>query len=108
ADAVDAEPSRALVPAAWLTDPEIRRSMGANEWRGETYVEREAFEDLVDALAARDILAAAEEDGAANDDDTDGDGDARAAARVMAAEEMKARVASAGWRVGPSSAEPEP
>ena len=85
----------ALVPAAWLSEAEVRKSLGVTQWQSKTYVERDAFESFVDALAARDILDAAESDAG------------RAAERLMTAEETKARVAAAGWCVGPSGPEEE-
>ncbi|MDQ3449065.1 MAG: hypothetical protein M3432_07800, partial [Chloroflexota bacterium] len=79
----------AFPPAEWLADDEVRLALGANEWQAETYVDRDAFEGFVDVLSVRDAV-----DGVEGDED-------RAADRLGAAEELKARVAAAGWRIGP-------
>ena len=79
----------ALPPAEWLVDDEVRLALGANEWQAETYVDRDAFEGFVDALSVRDAVDAVEGD------------EVRAADRLGAAEELKARVAAGGWRIGP-------
>jgi len=83
-------PWSAAIPAKWLSDPSIRSYLGINQWQDETYVERDAFESFVDTLAVRDVLDATDVE------------EGRAAQGLVTAQELKARVAAAGWRVSPS------
>ncbi len=86
----DRAPLAVPIPAGWLSDPSVRSYLGINQWQAETYVERDAFESFVDALAVRDVLDAMDAD------------EGSAAEGLVAARELKARVAAAGWRVSPS------
>ncbi|MBA2275236.1 MAG: alpha-amylase, partial [Chloroflexi bacterium] len=79
------------LPASWLSESEVRESLGISQWQGETYVERDAFGMFVEAVVARDALDAA--DGA---DAVEG----LEAELRKAADKLKARVEAAGWRVG--------
>jgi glycosidase len=45
---------RASVPASWFDDPNVQAATGWNQHERAEYVNREAYTELVDALAARD------------------------------------------------------
>jgi hypothetical protein len=70
------------LPYAWFEQPALRAASGWNEWQGETYIAQEAWDELVDALAARDELL---EMPAAGD----------------AAASLRRRAAKAGYRLTP-------
>jgi hypothetical protein len=40
----------------WLDDPAVRAAAGWNEWQGRRYIAREAWDELIDVVAARDTL----------------------------------------------------
>jgi hypothetical protein len=83
--AADAEADpRQGAPAAWFERPEVRAATGWNEWAGETFVDRDAFEELVGGLAAREVV--------------DGSWDAFALSEALIE-----RVAAAGYRVAAPS-----
>jgi hypothetical protein len=73
------------LPWHWLEDAAIRAAAGWNEWDGTVYVNREAWDELVDSIAGRDALL-----------DADGVLDAAA--------ELKRRAAAAGYAVHAASA----
>jgi hypothetical protein len=56
ADAADAIGPDGL-QAAFVDHPAVRAAVGFNSWEGQDYVDRDAFEELVRALAARDLLS---------------------------------------------------
>jgi hypothetical protein len=60
----------------------VRDAAGWNRWQEATYLSREAWAELVDALAARDALLGFEDSGAA-------------------AIELKRRAAASGYRLDP-------
>jgi hypothetical protein len=45
------------LPAAVLAAEPVRVAAGWNRWQGQAYVDRDAFAELVTALAARDLVA---------------------------------------------------
>jgi len=74
-----AVPSNEL-PTSWFEATAVRTAAGWNRWQDETYLSREAWTELVEALAARDGVLGIE--GAA-----------------AAANELKRRAAAAGYRL---------
>jgi hypothetical protein len=68
------------LPGDWFESAAVRLATGWNEWQGGTYLRQEAWDEFVDALAARDDVVA-------------GTG-ASAAAR-----ELKRRAAATGYRI---------
>ena len=81
------------VLARWLEDPGVRAATGWNEWQGHRYIRREAWDELLDTVVARDRLLA---DGA--------DEVIRASAR-----RLEGRMAAAGYEVpaAPEESAPE-
>jgi glycosidase len=63
--ALEAAVARPGLPMAWFDEPAVRAATGWNEWQGATYLSQEAWSELLDALAARDALPDAGDDGAA-------------------------------------------
>jgi len=45
------------LPRTWFESAAVRSATGWNEWQGETYLAQEAWDEFVDALAERDMLA---------------------------------------------------
>jgi hypothetical protein len=76
------------LPAAWFTSAAVRTASGWNEWQGAAFVRREPWDELVDAVAARDGIL--------------GHPDATAAAI-----ELKRRAAAMSYRVGDGMAASE-
>jgi hypothetical protein len=68
------------LPTAWFELPAVRAATGWNEWEGATYISAEAWDQLVDALAEREMLL-----------DLDGASDHAA--------ELRRRAAEAGYRL---------
>ncbi len=77
------------LPGAWFASPAVRLASGWNEWQGATYLRQEAWDELIDALAARDLLL-----------DLDG--------AEVAATELKRRAAAAGYRLDGEGREADP
>jgi hypothetical protein len=69
------------LPGAWFGSPAVRSATGWNEWQGGIYLRQEAWDEFVDALAARDGVVAA-------------------AGADAAARELKRRAAAAAYRIG--------
>jgi hypothetical protein len=69
------------LPLEWLVHETVRAATGWNEWQAEAWLSREAWDELVDALAERDVLLAVE------------------GAREAAAE-LRHRAAALGYRAG--------
>ncbi len=91
ADAADAIGEDGL-QASFVAHPAVRDAVGWNAWQGQEYVDRDAFEELARALAARDLLAGRR-------------------GTYAAAERVSAGVASVGFRVASGrarAAAPEP
>ncbi len=70
------------LPLGWFASPAIRAAAGWNEWKGETYLSAEAWDELIDAVAERELLL---ELPSARD----------------AAAELRRRAADAGYRLSP-------
>ncbi len=45
------------LPLAWFESAAVRVATGWNEWQGKTFLAQEAWDEFVDALAERDLLA---------------------------------------------------
>ena len=54
--ALAAADSSAGLPASWFTSAAVRAASGWNGWQGATYIGQESWDELIDALAARDAL----------------------------------------------------
>jgi hypothetical protein len=48
--------------AAWLEDVGVRAASGWNEWQGRRYIRREAWDQLIETVVARDRLVAGASD----------------------------------------------
>lgn len=79
-DLVEAADQEGL-PQAWFTSEAVRAAAGWNEWEGAVYLAQEAWDELVDAVAERDMLLGLPS--AAN-----------------AAAELRRRAAMAGYQLG--------
>ncbi|MEX1334448.1 MAG: alpha-amylase, partial [Candidatus Limnocylindrales bacterium] len=44
------------LPQAWFDIPAVRAATGWNEWKGQTFISAEAWDEFVDALAEREML----------------------------------------------------
>ena len=76
-----------VVPSSWFHRQAVRDATGWNEWRGDTFVVAEAWQEWLDGLAARDAA--------------EGDEGAPAAAAALSAD-----LAAAGFRLGPPPIDP--
>jgi hypothetical protein len=76
------------LPAAWFDSTAVRMATGWNEWQGVMYVAQEPWDELVDAIAARDGLLGSPE------------------APALAVE-LKRRAALAGYRLGEGVPRPD-
>jgi hypothetical protein len=45
------------LPESWFESMAVRSAVGAHEWEGADYIVQERWEELLDALAARDVVA---------------------------------------------------
>jgi glycosidase len=87
----DAAASEGL-PLDWFDEAAVRAASGWNEWQGRRYIRREAWSELLEALAFRDALAAT--------DVVTGEGIARATRETAeAAAQLRARALAAGFRL---------
>jgi hypothetical protein len=76
------------LPAAWFSSAAVRAASGWNEWQGAAFVGREPWDELVDAVAARDAIL-------------------REPDATAAAIELKRRAAAMSYRVDDGVAAPE-
>ncbi|MBA2570755.1 MAG: hypothetical protein H0V04_06200 [Chloroflexi bacterium] len=77
-------------PDAPFASSDVRAATGWHPWEDAAYVQREAFEDFVDALIARDVTLAAAR----------GEGPEALGVLMEVLEGWREAVGSAGWRVG--------
>jgi hypothetical protein len=68
------------LPGVWFEYGAVRAASGWNEWEGDTYIAQEAWDELVDALAARDAMLDLPD-------------------AVEAAAELRRRAAASGYRL---------
>jgi hypothetical protein len=74
------------VPGAWFEREPVRVASGWHEWEGDAYVVKEAWEELVEALGARELVAQPEAGAAPIDP-------------FLAADALRTRVAEDGFRM---------
>ena len=73
------------LPADWFESAAVRTAAGWNRWQDETFISREAWAELVDAVAVRDTVVGLE-------------------GAEAAASGLKRRAAAAGYRLTPVDA----